>query len=206
MRKILFGVFLCLAALAAPAHGQTASAIVVQSCGATQTPYQVGQSYPITMDIAGNICGSQAGAFGQLLGVAGFGQAGTKPCPADAGVCNLLALIERTNGDLSSQLTALNYIKTELVSVAFKPFNYSHITTDTTTVLKTSGGILHTLCVNTVGAGSTITVDDALSATTPTIAVLSGATLGCYTYDVGFNIGLTIVTATTTPDVTVSWR
>jgi hypothetical protein len=86
------------------------------------------------------------------------------------------------------------------------PFKYTHITTDATTVIKTGAGMLHTVCVNTVGASSTITVDDAVSATTPTIAVISGATLGCYTFDVALTVGLTIVTATATPDVTVSWR
>lgn len=85
-------------------------------------------------------------------------------------------------------------------------FTYTHITTDATTVVKSGAGSLHTICVNTVGAGATITVDDAISATTPTIAVLSGATLGCYTYDVAFSVGLTIVTAVTAPDITVSWR
>lgn len=85
-------------------------------------------------------------------------------------------------------------------------FSYTHITTAATTVIKSGAGSLHTICVNTVGAGATITVDDAASATTPTIAILSGATLGCYTYDVAFSVGLTIVTAITAPDITVSWR
>jgi hypothetical protein len=85
-------------------------------------------------------------------------------------------------------------------------YTYTHISTDTTTTAKSGAGVLHTICVNTVGAGATITVDDATSATTPNIAILSGATLGCYTYDVAFNTGLTIVTAVTAPDITVSWR
>lgn len=85
-------------------------------------------------------------------------------------------------------------------------FSYAHITTDATTAIKSGGGVLHSICVNTVAASSTITVDDATSATTPTIAVLSGASLGCYTYDVAFANGLTIVTAVAAPDITVSWR
>jgi hypothetical protein len=92
------------------------------------------------------------------------------------------------------------------VPVVNAGFTYGHITTDTTTTLKSAAGVLHSICVNTVGAASTITVDDATSATTPTIAVLSGATLGCYTYDVAFTVGLTIVTATAAPDLTVSYR
>jgi hypothetical protein len=89
-------------------------------------------------------------------------------------------------------------------------FTYTHITTATTTAaIKTGAGVLHTLCVNSLGTvASAITVDDALTATTPTIAVINSlALLGCVTYDVAFNTGLTIVTTgTVAPDVTVSWR
>lgn len=89
-------------------------------------------------------------------------------------------------------------------------FTYTHITTATTTAaIKTGAGSLHTICVNSLGTvASAITVDDALTATTPTIAVINSLTLlGCQTYDVAFNTGLTIVTTgTVAPDVTVSWR
>lgn len=89
-------------------------------------------------------------------------------------------------------------------------FTYTHITTATTTAaIKTGVGVLHTVCVNTLGTvASAITVDDALTATTPTIAVINSLTLlGCQTYDVAFSIGLTIVTTgTVAPDVTVTWR
>lgn len=98
--------------------------------------------------------------------------------------------------------------QTPAASVAVTPagYTYGHISTDTTTTLKSGAGVLHTICVNSVGAASTITVDDATSATTPTVAVLSGATLGCYTYDVAFSTGLTIVTAVAAPDLTVAYR
>lgn len=85
-------------------------------------------------------------------------------------------------------------------------YSYTHIATTTTTLIKTGSGILHTICVNTVGVGATITADDALTATTPTIAILSGATLGCYRYDIVFSTGLTIVTGTAAADITVAWR
>jgi Ca2+/Na+ antiporter len=68
---------------------------------------------------------------------------------------------------------------------------------------------VHTICVNTLGTvASTITVDDALTATTPTIGVINSLTLlGCQTLDVAFATGLTIVTTgTAAPDVTVSYR
>lgn len=88
-------------------------------------------------------------------------------------------------------------------------YTYGHISTAATTTLKSGAGVLHTVCVNTLGTvASTITVDDATSATTPTIAIINSlALLGCQTYDVAFTIGLTLVTTgTVAPDVTVSFR
>ena len=88
-------------------------------------------------------------------------------------------------------------------------FSYAHISTATTTTVKSGAGVVHTICVNTLGTvASTITVDDALTATTPTIGVINSLTLlGCQTLDVAFATGLTIVTTgTAAPDVTVSYR
>ena len=90
-------------------------------------------------------------------------------------------------------------------SFTLQQFNYSHITTTTTTTLKSTNGVLHTICVNTVAATGTITVYDNTSAATPIIAVISAGTFGCVQYDVVFNTGLTIVTATAAGDLTVSW-
>jgi len=88
-------------------------------------------------------------------------------------------------------------------------FSYAHISTATTTTVKSGAGVVHTICVNTLGTvASTITVDDALTATTPTIGVINSLTLlGCQTFDVAFATGLTLVTTgTAAPDVTVSYR
>lgn len=86
--------------------------------------------------------------------------------------------------------------------------SYAHIATSTTTLVKSGAGTLHTVCVNTLGTvASAATVDDALTATTPTIAVIDTLTGGavCRIYDVNFATGLTIVT-TGAPDITVSYR
>ncbi len=87
--------------------------------------------------------------------------------------------------------------------------SYKHISTSTTTLVKSGAGFLHAVCVNTKGASSNIaTVDDAVTATTPTIAVIDTTLgVGCETFDVAFIYGLTVVTATgTQADLTVSWR
>ncbi len=86
--------------------------------------------------------------------------------------------------------------------------NYTNITTNATTVVKSGTGVLHYLSVNTRGAATTATIYDNTSATVPKIGTLD-TTLNVATllYDVRFNTGLTIVTAGTTPaDLTVAWR
>lgn len=83
---------------------------------------------------------------------------------------------------------------------------YTHISTQTTTVIKTGPGLLHTVCVNTGAASATATIDDAASATTPTIAVIDASAKACYIYDIFFTVGLTVVTAAGNADITVSWH
>jgi hypothetical protein len=87
-------------------------------------------------------------------------------------------------------------------------FQYQNITTDTTTVVKSTSGVLHTVCVNTPAATGTITIYDSTAASGTKIGTITSyASLPkCFTYDVAFWTGLTIVTATAAPDVTVSWR
>jgi hypothetical protein len=87
-------------------------------------------------------------------------------------------------------------------------FSYKNITTDTTTTLKTGPGYLHAVCVNTPAATGTITIYDNTAASGTKIGTLTSfaSTVGCFTYDVAFWVGLTIVTATAAPDITVAFR
>jgi hypothetical protein len=87
-------------------------------------------------------------------------------------------------------------------------YSYQNITTDTTTTLKTGPGYLHTVCINTPAATGTITIYDNTAASGTLIGTITSfASLpGCFTYDVAFWTGLTVVTATATPDVTVTFR
>jgi hypothetical protein len=60
MKKIFLIAF--FAPLAA-AHAQTTSAIVVPRCGGLSAPVmQIGQPYPITMDVNGNLCDAAVSA------------------------------------------------------------------------------------------------------------------------------------------------
>lgn len=88
-------------------------------------------------------------------------------------------------------------------------FTFNHISTATTTTVKGSAGVLHTLTVNNLGTvASTTTVYDNTAGSGTVIAVIN--TLAgqiSYIYDIAFNTGLTIVTTgTVAPDITVSYR
>lgn len=88
-------------------------------------------------------------------------------------------------------------------------FQYINITSNTSTQVKTGSGFFHAFIVSTKGAtGNTATVFDNSACSGTKIATIdttaSGAT---YIYDVQFNTGLCITTATgTAGDFTVSFR
>jgi hypothetical protein len=90
-------------------------------------------------------------------------------------------------------------------------YSFLNITGQATTTLKSGTGILHTITVNTAAAGAaeTVTIFDSLSGSGTkigTITVPSSAVPVTLTYDVQFATGLTIVTATASGDLTVSFK
>lgn len=90
-------------------------------------------------------------------------------------------------------------------------YNYTNITTATTTVVKTGLGVLHAIILNTPVASATATVYDntAGSGTKIGTVTLPGTLLNegpvSAIYDVQFNTGLTLVT-TGTADWTIVWK
>jgi|SRR5271170_5047240 len=89
-----------------------------------------------------------------------------------------------------------------------QPFQYQNIPTETTTVVKSTRGVLHTICINTPAATGTITIYDNTAGSGTKIGLITSyaSTNPCLTYDVAFWVGLTIVTGTAAPDMTVSFR
>lgn len=86
-------------------------------------------------------------------------------------------------------------------------FNYKHITTDTTTVVKSSGGLLGSICVNTTASTETITIYDNTAASGTVIGVITlGSNVGCFINNTVFGKGLTIVTAVAAGDLTVNYQ
>lgn len=86
--------------------------------------------------------------------------------------------------------------------------SYNHISTSTTTVVKSTPGILHTLNINNPGSGATVTIYDNTAGSGTVIAIYSPSTIGSVIYDIATTIGLTIVTTATTTaaDITVSYQ
>lgn len=90
------------------------------------------------------------------------------------------------------------------------PFDFVQISTNTTTAVKASPGLLHTITINTSGASSnTITVYDNTAGSGTIIATIDGTADPGHTlvFDLQFNVGLTIVTATgTAAKITVTYK
>lgn len=86
---------------------------------------------------------------------------------------------------------------------------YAHISTATTTTVKSGTGTLHSVTVNTLGTvASTTTIYDNTAGSGTVIGVINTLALGgTFTFDVQFTTGLTLVTTgTVAPDVTVSYK
>ncbi len=91
------------------------------------------------------------------------------------------------------------------------PVSYkkSNISTNTTTLVKTGEGVLHTIVMNDQGASSnTIKLYDGIDANGTLFATIdSVTTTGTLLYDAQLLVGLCIVTATgTAGDITVMYR
>lgn len=97
-------------------------------------------------------------------------------------------------------------------TVTLAGYNYTHITTDTTTLVKTGPGILHAIIINSHGASATVEFDDALTHTTPVIGIITcpstitSAIPISLEYDVQFSTGLSVTTGTATLDATIVWK
>ncbi len=97
-------------------------------------------------------------------------------------------------------------------TVSIGGYNYTNITTQTTTLIKAGAGTLHAVIINTPLASGVVEFDDALTHTTPKIGTITlpgtllqdGPKVGMY--DVTFNTGLSITTSGATQDITVVWK
>lgn len=114
---------------------------------------------------------------------------------------------------LGGPLWTTSLSPTSAIAVEPAGWTYSHTATAAATTIKSGAGYLHTICINSPLGTGTLTVADATSGTTPTIAIITttgtAALAGspfCQTYDILFATGLTITDATEAQDVTVSFK
>lgn len=114
---------------------------------------------------------------------------------------------------ISSTITIDAYGTTDTSAPASSVYeagdSFSHIKTNTTTVVKSGSGIFHSLLVNTSGLiSASATIYDNTSASGTTIAVVDTTrTSPLLIYNVAFTTGLTIVTTGgTAADLTVTYR
>jgi hypothetical protein len=88
-------------------------------------------------------------------------------------------------------------------------YSYKNITTDTTTVVKSAAGLLHTVTINTPVSGGTVTIYDNTAGSGTkigTFTVPTAATPITLIYDVAFLTGLTIVSGVQVMDITISYQ
>lgn len=102
-------------------------------------------------------------------------------------------------------------VSAQLSGVARLPvYNVSYITTNTTTVVLTGAGVLHSFCVTDVGASSNVaTVFDNTAGSGTVIALfdMDNFTAGCAVLDARITTGITVVTATgTAGEITLTFR
>jgi hypothetical protein len=83
----------------------------------------------------------------------------------------------------------------------------AYITTQTTTLLKTGAGVLHSVTINKPVATGTIELDDAITNTNPfaIITTPTGPFPLTLIYDVEFTTGLSVTTGTASQDITISF-
>jgi hypothetical protein len=82
-----------------------------------------------------------------------------------------------------------------------------NITTQTTTLVKTGAGLLHSITLNKPTATGTIEFDNAITNTNPMGTITTPASPQPVTliYDIAFDTGLSITTGTANQDITVSY-
>jgi hypothetical protein len=82
---------------------------------------------------------------------------------------------------------------------------YSHISTATTTTVKSSSATMARIVVNKAVASSTATIYDSTTGSGTVVGILDTSVIGSYAFDIALSTGLTIVTSGAT-DLTVVYR
>lgn len=87
-------------------------------------------------------------------------------------------------------------------------YNYANITTQTTTLVKTGAGVLHSITFNKPVATGTVEYDDALSNIAPSMGIVTvPANPQPFTLvlDIVFSTGLSVTTGVAAQDITIAY-
>ncbi len=87
-------------------------------------------------------------------------------------------------------------------------YNSTNITSQTTTLVATGNGVLHSITLNKPVAGSTIAFYNGIDSggvLLGTITSPTGPQPVTLTYDIAFAVGLAVVTGTHDQDITITW-
>ena len=116
--------------------------------------------------------------------------------------------ITNISGTVSLPTGAATELTLSALNNKFNTNSFSNINTNTTTTVKSGAGVLKRIVVNQVGAlSNTCTIYDNTTATGTIIGTIDPHTHMVFEYDVVFNTGLTIVTATgTAADLTIVYQ
>lgn len=128
-------------------------------------------------------------------------------------VRNVVALPLPTGAATETTVAGLltnTQLRASAVETTKKTSSFSHITTNTTTTVKSGAGVLRRIVINTKGSGAnTLTIYNNTSGSGTTIGIIDtvNGVSGHFEYGVSFSTGLTIVTANgTAADVTVIYE
>jgi hypothetical protein len=205
--------------------GQPGQSSVGSATGTTASTSALAASVPNSLAFMGVAVGTTAEAITAVSGTPWTVDASLNTGATVAGLFSLgsLSLPMSGIGPVVPQATIAASKPWAAAAAIFKPaaigvegtvsiggYNYTNITTATTTLVKTGVGTLHAIVINTGVASATIELDDALTHTTPKIGTITcqASTVGnpvTITYDLTFATGLSITTSGAT-DITVVWK
>lgn len=171
----------------------------------TKTPSLSSGRVPVESNLVQALTDSQLRATPVPISFARLSSAADSVSATQSGTWN----VNNISGTVSLPTGAATESTLAALSNKFNTNSFSNINTNTTTVVKSGSGVLKRIVVNKVGgASNTCTIYNNTSGTGTIIATIDPVhTQMVFEYDVVFNTGLTIVTATgTAADLTIVYQ
>lgn len=186
----------------------------VYSSSGALTSFTVGDRGDAQIDVNGNLRVALTARLGSGADGASNSSIASAVSSSNGGNTGLLttapSMFNGTTWDRTRSIAGTFGAATGVMAVEMAGASFSHITTNTTTVVKATAGILHKVIINTKGATANVLTlyNDTTGGTANAIAVIDTTTgVDNIDYDLGFSNGLQAVTATgTAADITIVYR